>query len=158
MSSSNKHAKDALIRRYGDKCFIERLHLRDTSGIKYTGCGQYKKMKMLTYHHIVMKKDGGKATVENGALLSNENHIWFHKQPADAQRKMNEQFQELKREIDMNECRVEFVDEIVCPFEVRFVEMSIDKKGKLSAKRLKDKERREEKRELQRQKKFWEDR
>lgn len=156
--SSNKHAKEALIRRYGDKCFIERLHLRDAKGMNYKGCGQYKRMKMLTYHHIVMKKDGGRATIENGALLSNENHEWFHRQPKKAQDEMNEMFQELKRKIDYDKCSVEFVDEIKYPFEMRFAEMSVDKKGNLKAKRLKDEEKQKSRREMQRLKKEWEDR
>ena len=156
--SSNKKAKEALIRRYGNVCFIERLHLRDTRGLKYTGCGQLKRMKQLTYHHILEKSKGGRATVENGALLSAENHEWFHKQPKQAQKQMDEMFQELKRQIDRQECRVEYVDELKCPFEATFVEMSIDKAGKLDVKKLHQQERNKEKQELQRLKKEWEDR
>ena len=94
--SSNKRVKEALIRRYGAKCFIERLKLRDTTGLKYTGRGQYKRMKQLTYHHIVEKSKGGKATIENGALLSEENHQWFNKQSKENQDKMNQAFQDYK--------------------------------------------------------------
>ena len=159
--SSNKSVKEAMIRRYGNKCFIERLKLRDTSGLRYTGCGQLKRMKQLTYHHIRMKSQGGKATIENGALLSAENHQWFHKQSKPDQTRMNEMFQELKRQIDREECRVEFVEEIRCPFEAQFVEVSLDEKGHLDLNRLeriKQKERKKEKRDLQRIKKEWEDR
>ena len=156
--SSNKSAKQALIRRYGAKCFIERLHLRDTRGLKYTGCGQYKRMKQLTYHHILEKSKGGRATIENGALLSAENHEWFHKQSKEAQRKMNSMFQELKRQIDYDKCQIEYTDSIECPFEARFIEMSIDKEGNLDIKKLQQKEKRKEKRELQKIKKEWEDR
>ena len=53
-------------------------------------------MKQLTYHHIKMKKDGGRATIENGALLSAENHAWFHKQSLEKQSEMNRAFQEYK--------------------------------------------------------------
>lgn len=155
--SSNKAAKQALIKRYGNICFIERLKLRDTKGLKYTGCGQYKRMKQLTYHHILEKSKGGKATIENGALLSTENHEWFHKQPKEVQRKMNNMFQELKREIDRQELRVEYVDEIKCPFETSFAELFIDKKG-LNVKKLREQERAKEKRELQKLKKEFEDR
>ena len=153
--NNNRMAKEALIERYGDKCFIERLHLRDTKGIKYKGYGQYKKMKMLTYHHIVMKKDGGKATVENGALLSSENHEWFHRQPKKAQDEMNAMFQELKK--NMDECRVECVDDVEVPFKIGFAEVSVDKNG-VYAKRIKEDKKRQEKREMQRLKKEWEDR
>lgn len=56
MSKSNKRAKEALIKLYGAECFIEKLHLRkDTEPRKYTGKAQYKRMKELTYHHILEK-------------------------------------------------------------------------------------------------------
>lgn len=163
--SSNKKVKEALIRRYGNKCFIERLKLRDTSGARYRGCGQYKRMKMLTYHHIKMKKDGGRATIENGALLSNENHQWFHKQSQEAQEIMNNMFQELKKHIDQQEMVVEKVDDIECPFDIKCAEMWVEG-GQVQVKLFdkkqekieKDKERRKEKRELQRLRKEWEDR
>lgn len=149
--SSNKSAKDALIRRYGNVCFIERLHLRDTKGLKYKGCGQYKRMKQLTYHHMLEKSKGGRATIENGALLSEENHEWFHKQPKEVQRQMNDMFRELKRQIDRDECRVEYVEDVKCPFEAKFLEVDIRV-------REREKQRREEEREFQRIKKEVEDR
>lgn len=145
--SSNKSVKEEMIRRYGAECFIERLKLRDTSGLRYKGKGQYKKMKMLTYHHIRMKSKGGKATVENGALLSAENHAWFHQQPKGDQERMNQQFQDLKRDIDNNyePCTIELVpdEEIELPAElnvmaVNFEENSqgnIDIKPKAKAKK-----------------------
>lgn len=114
---SNKQAKKELIKYYGEECFIEKLHLRkDTEPRQYTGKAQYERMKQLTYHHIVMRKDGGEATRENGALLSNENHIWFHKQSKQAQGYMNAIFQEYKRQED--ELKVVFVDDLELPFEV----------------------------------------
>ena len=95
--SSNKSAKEALIRLYGAECFIEKLHLRPDKERRYKGKAQYTRMKQLTYHHITEKSKGGKATVENGALLSAENHTWFNKQSKDKQRQLNEIFQEYKR-------------------------------------------------------------
>ena len=73
--SSNKGAKQKLIKLYGAECFIEKLHLRiDDKPRHYTSKGQRQRMKQLTYHHILEKRNGGQATVENGALLSAENH------------------------------------------------------------------------------------
>lgn len=68
--SSNKSAKRKLIELYGDECFIEKLHLRPkaTKG-RYTGKGQRQKMKQLTYHHILEKRNGGKSTVENRSAV-----------------------------------------------------------------------------------------
>ena len=113
---SNKQAKQRLIQLYGAECFIEKLHLRvDKEPRRYTSKGQYNRMKQLTYHHIREKCNGGKATVENGALLSAENHEWFNKQSKEAQREMNELFQKYKQSI---ECEVEFVDDLDTRFSI----------------------------------------
>lgn len=113
---SNKKAKEKLIELYGAECFIEKLKLRqDTEPRKYTSKGQYKRMKQLTYHHIKEKRNGGKATVENGALLSEENHMWFNKQSKQEQKQMNELFQQYKQSI---ECKVEFVDNLDTRFSI----------------------------------------
>ena len=69
--SSNKRAREELERLYGKECFIEKLHLRrDNKPRKYKSKSQMKKMKALTYHHVLPKSLGGKATIENGVLLS----------------------------------------------------------------------------------------
>ena len=113
---SNKKARKKLIKLYGAECFIEKLHLRkDKEPRRYTGKRQYEKMKQLTYHHIREKQYGGKATVENGALLSAENHAWFNKQSKEAQRQMNEVFQQYKQSV---ECKVEFVEELDTRFSI----------------------------------------
>ena len=116
---SNKKARKKLIKLYGAECFIEKLHLsKDTELRQYTGKGQYEKMKQLTYHHIREKQHGGKATVEDGALLSAENHIWFNEQSKEAQRQMNELFQRYKQSV---ECSVEFVDNLETNFSIASV-------------------------------------
>ena len=113
---SNKEAKQRLIELYGAECFIEKLHLRkDTEPRKYSSKGQYKRMKQLTYHHIQERSNGGQATVENGALLSTENHEWFNRQSKEAQRQMNELFQQYKASV---ECKVEFVDNLDTRFSI----------------------------------------
>ena len=76
MSNSNKKAKEEMIRLYGAECFIDRLHLRPELSKVYTGKQadymrkHQQQLKRLTYHHIVERCKGGKATIENGALLS----------------------------------------------------------------------------------------
>lgn len=128
--SSNKRAKEELIRIYGEECFIEKLKLRhDKKPRTYTGKSQMQKMKQLTYHHIKMRKDGGKATRENGALLSAENHAWFHQQSPQAQGYMNAMFQEYKRQTD--ECQVVFVDKLDLGFEIRPITFAIDERGQM---------------------------
>ena len=113
---SNKKAKERLIQLYGAECFIEKLHLRvDKEPRRYKSKGQYKRMKQLTYHHIRERQNGGKATVENGALLSAENHEWFNKQSKEAQKQMNELFQKYKASV---KCEVEFVDNLGPRFSI----------------------------------------
>ena len=52
--SSNKRAKEELIRLYGAECFIDKLKLRiDPTPKRYKGKGQMKKMKQLMKHSIV---------------------------------------------------------------------------------------------------------
>lgn len=67
--SSNKKAKERLIQLYGPECFIEKLQLRKDGPKKYTGKGQMKRMRQLTYHHILEKSKGGRATVENRSFV-----------------------------------------------------------------------------------------
>lgn len=140
--SSNKRAKEELIKRYGAECFIKKLRLRtDNEPKRYKGKSQMKKMKQLTYHHIKMKKDGGRATVENGALLSAENHAWFHQQTPQDQATMNDLFQEYKRQYD--ECQVVFVDDLHLDFEVKVMEFHIDEREQRKEKYNRAKEKRE---------------
>ena len=135
--SGNKSAKEELIRRYGAECFIDKLHLRkDDAPKRYKSRGQRKRMKQLTFHHICMRKDGGEASPENGALLSVENHAWFHQQSPAAQGYMNAIFQEYKRQTD--ELRVVFVDELEMPFTVKATTFSIKERERYN--RAKEKE------------------
>ena len=137
--SSNKKAKEELIRRYGAECFIDKLKLRkDEKPKRYKSKGQIKRMKQLTYHHIKMKKDGGKATRENGALLSAENHAWFHQQSEEAQAYMNSKFQEYKKLV--KECEVVLVDHLDFKYKIRPMEFRIEHKQKEVYNRSKEKE------------------
>lgn len=125
--SSNKKAKEELIKFYGAECFIDKLKLRkDVEPKRYKGKKQMQRMKQLTYHHIKMKKDGGRATLENGALLSAENHAWFHKQSEQSQAEMNEIFQEYKKQ--SQECSVVFVDDLDLKFQVKVMEFHVDER------------------------------
>ena len=140
--SSNKKAKEELIRHYGTECFIEKLKLRkNVKPKRYKSKSQMKRMKQLTYHHIKMKKDGGEATRENGALLSAENHSWFHQQSSQAQGYMNALFQEYKRQVD--ECRVVFVDELDLGFEIKATEFHIGERELKKEKYNRAKEKRD---------------
>lgn len=148
---SNKKAKEELIQYYGAECFIEKLKLRrDIVPRTYTSKGQMKRMKQLTYHHIRMKKNGGDSSRENGALLSTENHQWFHQQSEHAQGYMNALFQEYKRQVD--ECRVIFTDELNLPFAIHTTEFCISEREQ-NKKYNRAKEKREARKEINEQEK-----
>lgn len=165
--SSNKSAKNKLIELYGKECFIDKLKLRPSDDkTYYSSKKQYQRMKQLTYHHIRMKSKGGKATIENGALLSAENHSWFHKQPKAEQERMNNAFQEYKREVDSGTytpARIEIAD-YEPPFEIELAELTIEDRPKVKKltkaqrKRELRAKRKKEKKKLQKLKKEWEDR
>lgn len=100
MSKNNKSIKDAMIKKYGKKCFIEALGLRSQEEIE-KDLAKYKKSKrkelcMLTYHHIRERCRGGDATEENGAILRNINHMWFNGLSRERQCEINKLFQEYK--------------------------------------------------------------
>jgi len=119
--SNNKRAKEILIKKYGAVCFIERLKLRKEPRI-YKSKKQYKKMKQLTYHHIIEKQFGGETTEDNGALLSVENHEWLHQQTEERKQEINDMLQELK---------VEYVDELDTRYQVLPKVITFDEKGRI---------------------------
>ena len=89
MSKKNSKARKALKRIYGDGCFVERAGIRTIKGVK-------KNARMITYHHLKHKSEGGKATIENGANVALENHEWLHSLPRDEEEKVNEAVRQWK--------------------------------------------------------------
>ena len=130
---NNKPARDELIKRYGKECFIDKLHLRKDKNRKYTSTAQMQKMKELTYHHIIEESKGGKSTIENGALLSKENHQWFHQQSLEARKYMNAVFQVYKKKVDngqIGKCQVVYVDDLQVDYLVKPTEFVIETRTK----------------------------
>ena len=145
MSKSNKEAKRRLIQKYGGVCFIEELELRTPEEInkerriRYKGKRQREICDKITYHHILERSKGGKATEENGALLRYINHQWFHRLSKEKQAEINKLFQEYKRQ-HSKECAVEYVDNLDLGFEVRaFTFTPEDLEPKKKYNRAKDK-------------------
>lgn len=53
---------------FGSECWIDKLDLRPRSLTgEYTGRSvrSCKENQLLTYHHIIMRKDGGQPTIAN---------------------------------------------------------------------------------------------
>ena len=139
MSSKNTKVKRKLIALYGAECFIDKLHLRplEDKPRRYTSKGELKRMKTLSYHHIKERAKGGPTTVENGAILSVENHEWFNKQPPEVQAELNKRFKEYK------ECEVVYSDNVKVDFEIHATTFEIDERAHTKSKynRAKEKEK-----------------
>ena len=116
--STNKIARKKLEKLYGKECFIEKLHLRvDKEPRRYKSKGQMKRMKQLTYHHILERYKGGKATVENGAIVSGLAHAYMHSLPRHEEEVINNMLREYK------ECKVVFVDDLDLGVQIRHTEL-----------------------------------
>ena len=168
--SSNRNVRLALARVYGNGCMFLRSHADEyieslgtiktykkyKAGLKFKS----KKMKVyediMTLHHLVHKSEGGKATVENGAIINAIAHQYMHSLPRNQEEIINDYLREWKK-LNYQEVRVERAD-VDVPFEVVAAELTIDSKGKIDLKKLREDERKQEKRELQRLKKEYEDR
>jgi len=102
---TNKHAKNLIINKYGCKCFMTGVVLTKPSD--------------LSFHHILKKQHGGRATVENGANLIYEIHQWLHNNIESKNKEMfyliNECLKLYKKCLDLNKTELinEYEEEIM---------------------------------------------
>lgn len=154
--SSNKVVREELERMYGHICMMhEGLHI---DGYKKAKCNYKGKSiaKQLTLHHIKPRSQGGKATIENGAVLCRGCHDYLEQSDKNKKAELNRKLQEYKR------AKIEFVDDVELPFEIVYQDISFEdkpqKKSKAQKKRQLRRERKKEKRKMQKLKKEYEDR
>lgn len=95
--SDNKSIRNKMEKIFGKKCMIEE------SGIRYIPIEERRKIKgykkfqeKITYHHIKEKQQGGKRSIENGALIKDYNHSWLHSLPEEEKEEINKQLQQYK--------------------------------------------------------------
>ena len=115
MGKSNKNARKDLESIYGKKdMFTEAMieqqidELNKTRKRKIKTYREYKQQcrftsskeksmeRMLSYHHLRHKQNGGKADVQNGALLSALPHSYLHSLPRDEEEIINNMLREYK--------------------------------------------------------------
>ena len=141
---ANTGAKRKLIRKFGNKCFIEELGLRTKEEVA-ADLARYKSKKKraimdeLTYHHIVERFKGGKATEANGAFLRNINHQWFNRLSSEQQAAINKLFQQYKAQV-YEECDIVLVDQLPTTLTVKAAEIAVTERGRLYN-RAKEKEK-----------------
>ena len=98
MSKSNRSAREMLEKIYGKHCFIHEgiRKLKPPTPKK----GTYKGKSIayqLTYHHLKAKRDGGKATVENGACVCRSCHDWLEQLSEQEREKVNDELRAYKQ-------------------------------------------------------------
>lgn len=65
MSDKTKRIKEEMIQIYGEYCWLNNLWVPN-------------KYNKLTYHHILERRNGGKITLDNGALLGRSEHDYLN--------------------------------------------------------------------------------
>lgn len=169
-NKKNKKIRIALARLYGSGCmfkksgaekYIEKLgHIKTYKKYKQEKHYTSKKIKalenLLTLHHLKHKSEGGKAEVQNGAIINALAHSYMHSLPRSEEELINDYIREYKRNIDKGEIPIEYTDELEAPVEIVCAEISIEN-NKVKVRQL-EKDRRKEKREMQKIKKMYEDR
>lgn len=197
MGNQNRSARIMLARIYGSGCmfkksgaerYVEKLgtiktYKRYKEERRYTS----KKIKalesLMTYHHLKHKSNGGKPTIENGAILSALVHQYIHSLPRNQEELINDYLREYKRSIDHNELPIEFVEELESPIvitggeldngeltqaiqvdfrnntmQVKKLSKADKKREQRAKKKAEEKQKAKEKRRMQKLRKLYEDR
>lgn len=79
----------------------------------------------LSYHHLIHRENGGKTTVENGAIINSLAHSYIHSLPREQEERINNMLRRYKKSI---ECNVEYVDDIETGFEISTMFFEVEKK------------------------------
>lgn len=100
MSNSNKSVREEMERIYGKKCMIHDVPeiRKQIKGYK-TMKGKYKSKHIanqLTYHHLKPKRAGGKATIDNGALVCRACHNELERLKPAEREKINNMMRQYK--------------------------------------------------------------
>lgn len=108
--SDNSKARQALEQIYGKGCMFKKAHIEEQiyqlktiktykvflQETRYTGKKIRQLEKNMTYHHLRHDSEGGKATVENGAIVNELAHRYLHSLPRDEEEIINNMLRHFK--------------------------------------------------------------
>lgn len=108
--NTNKSAKQALERVYGKGCMFKKAHIEEQiealrtiktyrrflQETRYTGRKIHLLESNLTYHHLKHRSEGGKSTLENGAVIGELPHRYIHSLSRQEEEIINNMFREYK--------------------------------------------------------------
>ncbi len=151
MSGGNKKIHKQLALIYGEKCMFLASHCNTASYRTYQGRYTSKELKrlvkILTVHHLKHRSEGGKTTLENCSLVNELAHRYLHSLPREYEEIINNRIRKWK------ECKV-IEAELDVPIKINFAMLSVTKDKRVIVEKL----RRDEKIEMQKIKKDYEDR
>jgi hypothetical protein len=113
--SSNHGIKALMIHDFGNVCWLN---------------GTISRNNPLTYHHCVIpKRNGGKATEENGALLTHQRHEWFNE--------LEREYPELAKEVNiyMSLYKGEYPEQVEWRINQIFALVNPEHKGRVKRRR-----------------------
>ena len=171
--ASNKKKREQLEEIYGKGSMFEKSHTEDYISTlpKIKGYKKFlkekhftsKEIKKLTermnYHHLEHKADGGATSIENGAIVNELEHRYLHSLPRNQEEVINNHIRQWK--IDFITLSTESVidsEQIQIDLNEDYIEIPVYDYKKMTKKELIRKQRRIEKRELQKLKKEYEER
>lgn len=97
MSNGNQRAKKRLIQKFGKICMVEEAGIRKIPRAVRIKIKGYKiSDDMITFHHLIPRREGGKATPENGALVKDYNHRWLESLSEEEREDVNNQLRDFK--------------------------------------------------------------
>ena len=97
MSNGNQRAKNRLIQKFGKICMVEEAGIRKIPRAVRIKIKGYKMSDdMITFHHLIPRRKGGKATPENGALVKDYNHRWLESLSEEEREDVNNQLRDFK--------------------------------------------------------------
>jgi hypothetical protein len=172
--ASNKKKRDELQLIYGEGSMFEKSRCEEYIATlpKIKGYKRFIKEKRFTtkeirklthrmnYHHLEHKADGGATNVENGAVVNELEHRYIHSLPRNQEEIINNHIRQWKADfiaimggqvIDSQEIDINLNEDVI---EIPVHNMNI----KHNLKYLEEKRRRQEKQELQKLKKEYEER
>ena len=116
-STKNRVVREELERIYGHKCMLhEGLKIKGYSKSKANYKGK-SILKQLTLHHLKPKREGGKATLENGAVLCRACHDYLEQTDSRTREELNNSLRQYKRNIDNRIAETEAMQVVIVPEE-----------------------------------------
>lgn len=173
---SNKNKRRELEEIYGKGSMFQKSHVEDYVSTLPTIKGYKKFLKekhftskeikrlqeRMNYHHLQHKAEGGKTTLENGAVVTEGEHRYIHSLPRAQEEVINNHIRQWKLDY-ISLCAGQVIDsgEIDIDLSTDYMEIPAQEyhsTREFTIKELQDKQRRREKREFEKLRKEWEDR